>query len=107
MSLSERLLVVGGAHHESRPEVRTRYEYRAYCSSRTCTGRRPAHAPIEKKVTRDADECPDCGFALFWQTKRLVVQSQAGLADVYTMATLAAFFMAGFAFAVIWGVEIP
>jgi hypothetical protein len=40
------------------------YKFRAYCTSTQCCKKKEK---VEKKVTRDKVECPDCGYSLFWQ----------------------------------------
>jgi hypothetical protein len=46
-------------------DQRAQLEFKAFCQSAKCNGNRSGMGS-QKKVTRDAVDCPDCGYALFW-----------------------------------------
>jgi hypothetical protein len=49
---------------------RSRFKCIAKCNSRVCIGKRAAEKAVIKEVPIETVFCPDCGMALFWETKR-------------------------------------
>lgn len=44
----------------------------AYCSSRRCAGDYPSKkGRLNKNAVYPQENCPDCGFALFWKHARI------------------------------------
>lgn len=57
---------------ETVAKKKTRYIYRAYCTSYKCNGRSHRGLGTLKQVDEKIRMCPDCGHALYWHRVQVV-----------------------------------